>query len=744
MNGPIYISAILPLKLEWEPCYNTEVKVRIGDRIKVAFASKVYSAVVSGVDITPDINPEKIKPILYVETGIECILPSEIALWRQVADYYLCTVGEVYKAAYPSGKVNLEEARAAAREKAAKRKEKIVQTIKARIGKLEERLHKKEEQIGKAKEGTKIKTTLEADIERIKTDVLRLSSSLDSINLQPESNISYNLLDKEENIIFSDAQTKAYNDILDGFNKRKPVLLHGITGSGKTEIYIQLAKNAIKEGKNVLYLVPEIALSRQLEERLEIHFGNSLSVFHSGESAASKRNTAEIIRESESNNWNYIVLGTRSSLFLPHHNLGLIIVDEEHDSSYKQDSPAPRYNGRDTALMLNMLSNNNEHSCNIILGSATPSLEEHYNCQVGRHHYVALTERFHHSDDSQIEIIDTKAERRKRGMIGNISIKLIDHIKSTLASDGQVLVLRSRRAWSSALQCDNCGELQKCPHCNVSLSYHKSDDSMKCHYCGYTGAYDGKCRKCSGALSPLGAGTQKIEEELATLFPEARIARLDSDTSQSQSLEKQIIKEFSKGEIDILVGTQMITKGFDFEKLNLVAVIAADTLLGVQDFRADEKAIQILEQFRGRCGRRGNKGTFIIQTSQPEHPIYTHLIQNDNSSFNAQLLEERKDFGFPPYSRIIEITIKDLNSKRADAMAYRLAEKLQMFFVESVTGPYSPAIDRIADQHIRKIRLSLKKDRSLSEKKRLLKTYVAAFEKECKYDGHTTVDVDPS
>lgn len=744
MNGTIYISAILPLKLEWEPCYSTEAKVSIGDRIKVAFANKVYRAVVSGVNITPDINPDKIRPVLSVETDIERILPSEIAFWRQVAEYYLCTVGEVYKAAYPSGKVNLEEARAAARQKAAKRQEKILLSIKTRIEKLEERLHKKEIQVEKTKEGTKIKTALETDIAKIKADILRADLALENLKNLSESSISYRPLDEGEAINFSEAQTKAYNEILDGFDKRKPVLLHGVTGSGKTEIYIQLARTAMQEGKNVLYLVPEIALSRQLEERLEIHFGNSLSIFHSGESAASKRNTAEVIRESESSGRNYIVLGTRSCLFLPHHNLGLIIVDEEHDSSYKQDSPAPRYNGRDTALMLNMLSNNNGHNCNIILGSATPSLEELYNCQVGRHHYVALTERFHHSDDSQIEIIDTKAERRKRGMIGNISIKLIDHIKITLASGGQVLVLRSRRAWSSALQCDNCGELQKCPHCNVSLSYHKSDNSLKCHYCGYTGAYDGKCIKCSGTLSLLGAGTQKIEEELATLFPEARIARLDSDTSQSQSLEKKTIKEFSKGEIDILVGTQMITKGFDFEKLNLVAVIAADTLLGVQDFRADEKAIQILEQFRGRCGRRDNKGTFVIQTSQPEHPIYTHLIKNDSRNFNSQLLEERKDFGFPPYSRIIEITIKDFNSKRADAMAYRLADKLSMAFAESVTGPYSPAIDKIADQYIRKIRLSLKKDRSLSEKKRLLKTCVAAFEKDCKYDGHTTIDVDPS
>ena len=744
MNGPLYISVILPLKLEWEPCYRADETVEIGNRVKVIFANKEYTGVVSGTGITPDVDPSKIRPILSVDKSTEMILPSEIALWRQVAEYYLCSVGEVYKAAYPLGKINLEEARAAAKQKAAQRLERIAQSIRVRIDKLEIRLDKKQEQAEKAKEGTKTKATLTADIEKLKEDILRSNTSLNVLLSGGTHNLCNETDSNVKSVALSDAQTKAYEDILTGFNNGKPVLLHGITGSGKTEIYIELSRKAMKEGKNILYLVPEIALSRQLEERLEEHFGTNLHVFHSGESAASKRNTAEIIRESHISGNNYIVLGTRSSLFLPHHNLGLIIVDEEHDNSYKQDSPAPRYNGRDTALMLNMLFNNEGQKCNIILGSATPSLEELYNCQVGKHHYVRLSERFHKADESLVEIIDTKAERRKRGMISSISIKLIEHIRQTLSSGQQILVLRSRRAWSSALQCDSCGDLQKCPHCNVSLSYHKAGNCVKCHYCGYSAAFTGQCSKCSGTLSHLGAGTQKIEEELATLFPEARIARLDSDTSQNQALEKKTIKEFSKGEIDILVGTQMITKGFDFEKLSLVVVIAADTLLSIQDFRADEKAIQILEQFRGRCGRRGNKGMFVIQTSQPEHPIYTHLLQDDRISFNSHLLQERKDFGFPPYARIVEITLKDSNEKREEAISNKLAARLRMAFPELVTGPYSPAVDRIADQHIRKIRLSLKKDRSLSQNKSLIKTLISSFEKECRYDGHITLDVDPS
>ena len=741
MNGPRYISVILPLKLEWEPCYRTDEPVGIGDRVKVSFANKVYTGVVSGTDIIPEVDIHKIKPILSYDNGTEKILPSEIALWRQVAEYYLCSVGEVYKAAYPLGKINLEEARAAARQKAAQRQEKIISSIRARIERLEIRLDKKLTQVEKTKEGSKTKATLTSEIEKLKEEIRLSETTLQNITSGLTDNQEQETATVIKNIDLSEAQIKAYESILEGFRNGKPVLLHGVTGSGKTEIYIELARKVLKQGKNVLYLVPEIALSRQLEERLEEHFGTALHVFHSGESAVSKRNTAEVIRESISNNKNYIVLGTRSSLFLPHNNLGLIVVDEEHDNSYKQDSPAPRYNGRDTALMLNLLFNKRA-KCNIILGSATPSLEELYNCQVGKHHYVQLSERFHNSEESIVEIIDTRAERRKRGMVGSFSIKLIEHIRQTLISKQQILILRSRRAWSTALQCDSCGELMKCPHCNVSLSYHKAGNCVKCHYCGYSAPYDGKCRKCTGTLSYLGAGTQKIEEELATLFPEARIARLDSDISQNQALEKKTIKEFSKGEIDILVGTQMIAKGFDFERLSLVAVIAADTLLGVQDFRADEKAIQILDQFRGRCGRRGEKGTFVIQTSQPEHPIYAHLLNNDSISFNSHLLMERKDFGFPPYSRIIEITFKDNNEKRVVAMSHKLAEKLA--FTEPVIGPYSPAIDRIADQYIRKIRLSLKKDRNLSQNKSLLNTLIASFEKECRYEGHIMIDVDPS
>lgn len=748
MGNEKYISVILPLKLEWEPCYRLPYDVDeawIGDRVKVRFSNKEYSAVISAVDIIPETDRKKIKPITAMEEGISRILPEEMELWRSVADYYLCSVGEVYKAAYPYTQINLEEARAASLQKVSERKEKLAESVRERITRLQARLEKKKEQIARArKESTRLAYT--EDLKKAENELKMAKSALSEIICHTVEDKRSDKALRFDSVILSEAQTIAYSTIKEGFAMKKPVLLHGVPGSGKTEIYTKLAQETLNNGRNVLYLVPEIALSRQLQERLRAHFGDHLLTFHSGESSASRRNTTEAVRETAVSGSNYIVIGTRSSLFLPHHHLGLIIVDEEHDNSYKQDSPAPRYNGRDTALMLHQLQ-----KCNIILGSATPSLEEIYNCRTGKHIMVELRKRFHGSDEPDIKIIDTKAERKKNGMRGNFSRKLIDHIDKTLSRGKQVMILRSRRAWASVLQCENCGEITRCPHCNVSLNLHKNG-RMICHYCGYTSAYTGICAGCGGELKSLGAGTQRIEEEAAELFPEARIARLDSDTAQNKKSEAGIICDFGKGEIDILIGTQMVTKGFDFSNLSLVAIVAADSLLGIQDFRADEKALQILEQFKGRCGRRGDKGLFVIQTSQPEHPVYQRILRNEPEAFNNDLFQERKDFGFPPFTRIVEINFKDAYEDRAQRMAERLGTELRKHFNQKdrmatgdpVTGPYSPVVDKVADHHIRIIRISLKKDRSLMKHKEALREIIHRFEKENRYDGHIFLNVDPS
>jgi len=849
MSKKIFIQVILPLRLEWEPFYYLDgemtasgmslrqaqrpgslfkqsklvaesakvtekdgMPIRIGDRVRVNFAGKEYVGVISVVDAGKQAEAmgivDRVKPIAGMAEGLEPVSVEEITLWRQIAEYYLCTVGEVYKAAYPAQKVAEEEALARMDAMKAEREEKNRTRIEEKIKRLRERAEKKAELAGKARKKEcrerylAEKETLEREIMvltgKVTPIVSEMVTSTGSVT-EKDSPVAFRevaeLVEASmkigKNIVLSAAQEAAYSKIKEIFAKGKPALLHGVTGSGKTEIYLKLAQETLAKGKNVLYLVPEIALSRQLEDRISETFPEELLVFHSAETMSKKRVVAAILRHCSStksineyknvhqsaniikasasrdtqistsgtirntNRHGYVVLGTRSAIFLPHRNLGLIIVDEEHDTSYKQDSPAPRYNGRETAIMMAKI-----FSANVVLGSATPSLESLYNCSVGRYGLVTLNKRFYDAADSDIEIIDTIAERRKNGMIGSFSRKLIERIGECLGRHQQVLILRERRAYSPIVQCQECGEIPKCRCCNVSLSLHRRADGSEklvCHYCGRVYEYTGKCPKCGGELKPLGSGTQKIEEEAAKLFPNTRIARLDSDTAQSRKYETDTIRKFSKGEIDILIGTRMVAKGFDFSGLTLVAVLQADSILSQEDYRADERGLQLLEQFRGRCGRRGEKGLFVIQTSQPEHPVYQSIDgQLDENGTMARFLGERKMFGYPPYSRVIGVIVKDYNLARVDLLSRELAEAIRgalgvrLSFAPgiqtgpNVIGPYSPAIDKISNQNIRQIRVLLPKDRSLVRNKETLAAAVERFEKDKKYSGHIALDVDPA
>lgn len=757
-------------------------QVRAGDRVRVNFAGKEYVGVVSMADAGKQAEEmgivDKVKPILGMAEGLEPVTKEEIELWRQIAEYYLCTVGEVYKAAYPAQKVEKEVVQARQEALKVEREEKNRTKIADKIKRLEERAEKKAELAAKARKSESRerylaeKEMLEGEIGLLVRELTSMVGELcrttgsvtgygDSVTYhQDEEPIGGSIIETsegtEKEIRLSAAQEEAYSKIKEIFAKGKPALLHGVTGSGKTEIYLKLAQETLAMGKNVLYLVPEIALSRQLEDRISETFPELL-VFHSGETMSRKREVATVLRHAgePAEGKGYVVLGTRSAIFLPHKNLGLVIVDEEHDTSYKQDSPAPRYNGRETAIMMAKI-----FGANVILGSATPSLESLYNCSVGRYGLVTLNKRFYDAADSDIEIIDTIAERRKNGMIGNFSRKLIEHIGKCLGEHRQVLILRERRAYSPIVQCQECGDIPKCRCCNVSLSLHRRADGSErlvCHYCGRVYEYTGKCHKCGGELKPLGSGTQKIEEEASKLFPNARIARLDSDTAQSRKYETDTIRKFSNGEIDILIGTRMVAKGFDFSGLSLVAVLQADSILGQEDYRADERGLQLLEQFRGRCGRRGEKGLFVIQTSQPEHPVYQSIDGKlDENGTMARFLGERKLFGYPPYSRVIGVVIKDYNQARVDLLSRDLGEYLRGALAAKVSlapgvqngpnviGPYSPAIDKISNQNIRQIRVLLPKDRSLARNKETLAAAVERFEKEKKYSGHIALDVDPA
>lgn len=729
-----YASVILPLRLDWTPSYEIPQgeTVSPGDWVRVDFAGRSYCGIIRETGISPDTDTGKIKPLASIERNISPVTAEEIRLWDMISEYYMCSIGEVFRVAYPYLKISRLETMARLREKEKARKQKALDKLLARAARIKARIEKKKRPEDIARLTAELRET-EAGIAAITgPDIAGGTPESEAYGAGPAS------------IVLTAAQKSVFDDIIAGNGNGKPVLVKGVTGSGKTEIYLSLAQRVMAEGRNVLYLVPEIAVSRQLGERIRTVFGEKMHTFHSEETPSARGKTAEYIRECRNTGNRYIVLGTRSAIFLPHHNLGLIIIDEEHDSSYKQDSPAPRYNGRDAAIMLSTI-----HHSLAVLGSATPSLESVFNARCGKYSMLTLDEKYYRAEEAEVEIIDTAAERKKRGMTGSFSRKLIFRIEETLKSGGQVLILRARRAFSPILQCPECGDIPKCPNCNVSLAYHKSPDRMVCHHCGFTAAFDGRCRKCGSRLQGLGSGTQKIEEEIRTLFPSARTARLDSDTPKS--VVEATIRAFNSGETDMLVGTQIITKGFDFPGLALVAAISADSLLGLQDFRADEKALQTLEQLRGRCGRRDRKGHLVIQTNRPEHPVFRHLEKGDAENLYTELLAERKEFGYPPYTRLVNLTVKDTEEHRADMMSGKLAETLKRTLAspasswkhETVSAPYSPSVDKIAGNHIRIIRITLNKDKTLREMKKLLAVTVAGFEKSSRYQGHIAIDADP-
>lgn len=743
MDGNLkYLKVILPLKLDWEPCYSvlpgTEGGVpSVGTRVSVRFAGRQYVGVVSESDVTPDIELTKIQRIIRVEDGISPVTEAEMRLWRFVSDYYLCPVGEVYRAAYPSLKNDGEMIRSRERLRAEERLRRMNAALAAKRERLEAAVERRRAMYEKAVRPETREKYLEA--------LTKAENELNALPLEiaaQDDSRSYTRLPLPS---LSLAQQTCLEQIRGFFSKKSPVLLEGVTGSGKTEVYISLAANVLDSGGSVLYMIPEIAVSKQLGNRLKEVFGNQLALFHSGMSASARSLAVEKVRMG-----NCIVLGTRSSVFLPFMDLGLVIVDEEHDNSYKQETPAPRYSGRDTAMMLARF-----HGADLLLGTATPSLESLYNCRTGRLAKVMLRERYFGDDRTVVEIVNTAEERRKRGMKGSFSYKLIDRMKEALKGGGQILLLRSRKSYSPAVQCSRCGKIPRCPHCDVSLSWHRDEGRLKCHYCGWNQPFNAVCPDCGGHLEPLGAGTQRVVEEVSMLFPDARVARIDGDMISGSAGEEAVIRDFSQGLIDILVGTQIVTKGFDFARLSLVAVLQADSLLGFQDFRADEKALQILEQFRGRVGRRGQRGLFLIQTATPEHPVYKYVASEQRSDDLAEtILAERFAFGYPPFSRIIQITLRDSDEGSATSLAAALARAIRCEFgisglvrnqadQVSVLGPYAPAVDKVSNLYIRLIRVSMMKNQTLMENKRRLASLVSDFGKENRCSAQLSLDVDP-
>lgn len=546
---------------------------------------------------------------------------------------------------------------------------------------------------------------------------------------------------KPEDIILNDEQQQAFLEIETAFKKNKPVLLHGITSSGKTEIYIKLIEQAQNKGKQVLYLLPEIALTTQIINRLRKYFGNSVGVYHSKYNENERVEIWNNVIKTKLNEPEFrIILGPRSALFLPFDNLGLVIIDEEHDYSYKQFNPAPRYNARDAAVYLA-----NQHKAKVILGSATPSIESYFNSKAEKYEFVELNKRYGDIQLPEILVADVKKETRQKTMKSHFSSFLLEHISEALKNKEQIILFQNRRGFSLRLECDTCNWMPECKNCDVTLIYHKHNNQLKCHYCGYSRRVPERCDSCGSThLQMKGFGTEKVEDELGILYPDARIRRMDLDTTRSKYAYQNIINDFEEGRIDILVGTQMVTKGLDFDNVSIVGILNADNMISFPDFRSYERSFQLMAQVSGRAGRKNKRGKVIIQSYNPYHSVIRDVIDNNYISMYQSQILERRNYKYPPFYRLINLSLKHKDARTLNEAARELAIMLREILGNRILGPEYPMVSRIKNLYIKNIMIKLERTESLrNHKKEILNT----IDKFKAGSGHKSVkisiDVDP-
>ncbi|MCR5014656.1 MAG: primosomal protein N' [Bacteroidales bacterium] len=538
------------------------------------------------------------------------------------------------------------------------------------------------------------------------------------------------------------AQQQAFDQIKEGFRDNKPVLLHGVTSSGKTEIYIKLIQETIEEGKQVLFLLPEIALTAQIINRLKRFFGDKLGVYHSRYGINERVEVWHQVRDFAQNkaSQRQIIIGSRSAIFLPYSDIGLIIVDEEHDSSFKQVDPAPRYNARDAAVVLGGI-----HHAKILLGSATPSYESYYNAQQGRYHLVEITERYGGVEMPEIILSDMRVERKRKTVQADFGSTLLDAVKDTLEAHNQAILFQNRRGFSLRVECDDCHYVPQCINCDVSLIYHKTQNLMRCHYCGYTASVPSECPNChSTNIKMHGFGTEKIEEDLKTLLPEARVARLDLDTTRSKNDYQRILESFQDKETDVLVGTQMVTKGLDFDSVKVVGILNADNMLSFPDFRAHERSFQLMSQVAGRAGRKGGHGKVIIQTYEPSHPVLQDVLRNDFKGLYEKQLVNRQQFGYPPFYRIVLIRLKHKDYQKLNPAASALASMLRPIFKQDLLGPEYPIVSRVKNLYIKQMLVKFNREHNAQQVKAMIMNQIRLFQLDTNYKSvQVQIDVDP-
>lgn len=707
-----YADVILPLPLDGMFTYSIpahmQESMQVGMRIRVPFGkSKTYIAIVAHLHNERP-SGYQVKEILELIDQQPVLLPQQLKQWQWISNYYMSPIGEVYKAALPGG-MKAEDGYKARTE--------LYITL-APSFQSEQGRHIALEMLRKAQrqlEVMHVYLEMTANGEEVTRESLLNSShnTLATINAlikrgilttyeREVARLNHGGEPHPEHIKqLNEAQQDAFNQIQFQFLKKQVVLLHGVTSSGKTEIYIHLIQQALERKQQVLYLVPEIALTVQMMNRLRKVFGNQLGIYHSKYSDAER---VEIWQKQLSDNPYDIILGARSAVFLPFQRLGLVIVDEEHETSYKQQDPMPRYHARDVAIMMAAPI----REARVLLGTATPSMESYYNTQTGKYGLVELKQRYQGIELPEIQIVDTKALQHRKLMNGPFSPILLSRVREALEHGEQAILFQNRRGYSPMVECRQCGWVPRCQHCDVSLTLHRNTNELVCHYCGATYSIPTSCPSCeSKELQARGFGTEKIEDAILAIFPEARVARMDLDTTRSRNAYERIIDDFAAGRTNILIGTQMISKGLDFDRVSVVGILNADTMLNYPDFRAYEHAFMMMAQVSGRAGRKGKRGLVILQTKQPDLPLIHQVVRNDYVSFyNSQVLE-RREFHYPPFYRLINIYLRHKDNNLVESAANVLGNRLRQWFGIRLLGPDRPSIAKVKQQNIRKLVLKL-------------------------------------
>lgn len=754
-----YVDVILPLPLDGTFTYgvSTELAPRVQEGVRLLVPlgrSKRYTAI--AVRLHDEAPGFEVRDVLEVLDDRPILLPRQLQLWQWISNYYMAPLGDVMMAALPAGLKNEEGYRP---------KEETYVGLSEPY-RSEQALHIALDMLRRAEKQQKVLMDFlflsgVEDVDRMEAWEPE-SAEVTREELMNESHCTAAVLKSliDRKILYtytkevgrlnhggephpehikklSDAQETAYNKVLLQFMRKQVVLLHGVTSSGKTEIYIHLIQRELDAGRQVLYLLPEIALTVQMMERLRAVFGNRLGIYHSRYSDAER---VEIWQKQLSRNPYDIILGARSAVFLPMQRLGLVIVDEEHETSFKQQDPAPRYHARSVAVMMAAAA-----GAKVLLGTATPCMETYHNALTGKFGLVELTTRYQGIELPEIRIVDVKDLRRRKMMNGPFSPQLLAAMRQALGDGKQVILFQNRRGFAPMIECKTCGWVPRCKNCDVSLTLHKNTNTLTCHYCGYTYAVPTHCPSCEGTdLRGRGYGTEKIEDQICEIFPEARVARMDLDTTRSRNAYERLIGDFASGRTNVLIGTQMISKGLDFDRVAVVGILDADSMLNYPDFRAYEHAFMMMSQVAGRAGRKGKRGLVLLQTKNKDLPVVQQVVRNDWKGFYRDLLEERRLFRYPPFHHLVYIYLRHKTEPTVDSAAIYMGSLLRQWFGERVLGPDKPGVSKVKTLHIRKIVLKLENGIDLQKVRQYLRLAQKQILQDKQYAAlQVFFDVDP-